>query len=90
MEMRGRYVDGRHANAGAQYINSGGKRNNARFAHTGAVTATRAIVEGEEILYPYGAAYWRRAAQLMCNVLLVIPLYIMVIGGGVAKLGFRL
>ena len=37
MEMRGRYVDGRHANAGAQYINSGGKRNNARFAHTGAV-----------------------------------------------------
>ena len=62
MEMRGRYVDGRHANAGAQYINSGGKRNNARFAHTGAVTATRAIAEGEEVLYPYGAAYWRRRA----------------------------
>ena len=61
-----RYVDGRHAVSGAQYINTNtgqrGRKNNASFsATTGSikVDATAGVRTGEEILMPYGSRYWQ-------------------------------
>ena len=62
MVVNGRYVDGRTTVNGVQYINAGlqTRSDNAQFHNTGSVTARENINEGQEILYAYGAAYWKR------------------------------
>jgi len=66
MAIKGRYVDGRLAMTGAQYINTalGNDRltNNALFSGTTGsirVAPGKRIEVGQEILMPYGPDYWR-------------------------------
>ena len=64
MAIAGRIVDGRQGRTGAQYINTSTgttEHNNAKFTNTGAVRVAdnSTIRKGDEILYAYGAEYWR-------------------------------
>ena len=59
LAIHGRLIDGRKSPAGLQRMNDlRGRRNNARFKHTGTVCSTRRIRRGGEIFLSYGRGYW--------------------------------